>query len=159
MCGARILENTCVRVGSVSRRLYFEIGIDVVEEACKLGHHARLRVEGGVGQFVVDEAFHQRGVEEIVLLEGVRFDRGPQLQVVADQDETLDPRPKPRHEKWLEHLSRLPHQHCTGHQQASGRWLQKGGGGGHFRAAAVRSTCETSSTRTTLGLSCSMRSP
>ena len=92
-------------VGSSQRRLVvLQFRIHVTNEARHFRSHAVLHGEGGVRQIVVDESLKEREVQLVVTAQFVHSGGGPQLLVVADQDQVLALLVQGRHHVSFHHL-------------------------------------------------------
>ena len=81
-----------------------EMRVDVPHEACDFRPHAVLHGKDGVRQIVVDESLKEREVQLVVTAQLVHSGGGPQLLVVADQDQVLALLMQGRHHVGFQHL-------------------------------------------------------
>ena len=81
-----------------------QVRVYVTYKACDFRPHAVLHSKDGVRQFVVDESLKEREVQLVVTAQFVHSGGGPQLLVVADQDQVLALLVKGRHHVGFQHL-------------------------------------------------------
>ena len=74
---------------SLRALVVLEMRVHVPHEACDFRPHAVLHGKDGVRQTVVDESLKEREVQLVVTAQFVHSGGGPQLLVVADQDQVL----------------------------------------------------------------------
>lgn len=86
------------------RPMILQFRIHVTHEARHFRSHAVLHSQGGVWQTVVDESLKEREVQLVVTAQFVHSGGGPQLLVVADQDQVLALLVKGRHHVGFQHL-------------------------------------------------------
>ena len=81
-----------------------QVRVYVTYKACDFRPHAVLHSKDGVRQFVVDESLKEREVQLVVTAQFVHSGGGPQLLVVADQDQVLALLVQGRHHVGFQHL-------------------------------------------------------
>ena len=99
-----VLLDTSDMRSSQCRPIILQFRIHVTHETRHFRSHAVLHGESGVRQIVVDESLKEREVQLVVTAQFVHSGGGPQLLVVADQDQVLALLVQGRHHVGFQHL-------------------------------------------------------